>query len=120
MNELYFFDTYAIIEAIRGNPNYKKFRTLPIITSIFNLAELNYILKKEMTKDKADNYTEEYENALVEVAVTDIKKAMDLKTKKRNLSIPDAIGYTLAIKNKAIFVTGDSDFKEFPNVEFII
>lgn len=119
MSDICFFDTYAFIEIIRGNPNYKKFESESIITTIFNLAELNYILKKEMSVEKADSYMYMYQFCVVEVTLGDIKLAMDLKTKHRNLSIPDAIGYIASRKFDVKFVTGDSDFEGFPNVEIL-
>ena len=119
MTEIFFFDTYAFIEIIRGNTNYKKFEDVPIITTVFNLAELNYILKKEMNKERADSYTEDYSIFLVEVTLEDVKTSMDFKTKSRGLSIPDCIGYTIAKKFGAKFLTGDSGFEKLPNVEFV-
>jgi uncharacterized protein len=44
---------------------------------------------------------------------------MDLKTKHRKLSIPDAIGYTIAKRLEIKFLTGDEDFKNYDNVEFV-
>jgi len=119
MNDLYFFDTYAIFEVIRGNPKYKEFVNSRIITTIFNLAELNYNLKKEKNKAVADAITEKYAKTAVKVEIEDIKNAMDLKTKRRNLSIPDAIGYIVAKRYDTKFLTGDSDFENFENVEFV-
>ncbi len=117
--EVYFFDTYALIEILEGNSKYEKYFDCGIITTIFNLAELNYNLKKQMTKEKADLYTEDYKDFIIEVEFTDIIKAMDLKMKYKNLSIPDAIGYIIAKKNNVKFLTGDEDFQDFDNVEFI-
>lgn len=119
MPDIFFFDTYAFIEVIRGNPDYKRFWDAVIITTILNLAELNYILKKEMSKEKADYYIDEYSPFLVEVTAEDVKTAMDLKTKHRDFSIPDVIGYIIAAKYGAKFLTGDSGFKDLPNVEFV-
>ncbi len=119
MSELYFFDTYAFFEIIHGNPDYKKYEEINVITSIFNLAELNYGLKKEKDEKTADEITEKYRVFLVEVTLDDIKEAMNLKIKNKSLSIPDAIGYTLAKKFNAKFLTGDKEFKEMPNVEFV-
>ena len=119
MSELFFFDTYAFIEVIRGNTNYKKFENVSIITTIFNLAELNYILKKEMSREKADAYTQDYGIFLVDVSLDDIKVAMDLKTKYRGFSIPDTIGYIIAKKYGAKVLTGDGGFEHFPNVDFV-
>ena len=119
MSNLFFFDTYAFIEAIKGNPSYQEYIDKSILTTIFNLAELNYILKKEMAKEKADRYTQEYAILAVTVTIDDIKKAMDFKIKHRDFSIPDAIGYNLAKRYGAKFLTGDSGFKDFSNVEFV-
>lgn len=119
MSELYFFDTYAFFEIIHGNPNYKKYEEANVITTIFNLSELNYGLKKEKTKEVADEITEKYRVFLVDVNLEDIKESMDLKIKNKQLSIPDAIGYIVAKKFNAKFLTGDKEFKDMPNVEFV-
>lgn len=118
-NETFFFDTYAFFEIIRGNPKYKNYVNVNIITTIFNIAELNYNLKKEKNKDIADEITKKYYQFIVEVTLEDIKIAMDLKTKKKSFSIPDAIGYTIARKHNVKFLTGDEDFKDMPCVEFV-
>lgn len=115
----FFFDTYALIEIIKGNPNYKNYTNSKIITSVFNLAELNHILKKEMSKEKADNYTKDYSPFVVKVELIDIFNAMDFKTKNHKLSIPDAIGYLIARRYGIKFLTGDGDFEYLDNVEFI-
>ena len=115
--ETYFLDTYAIFEFINGNLNYAPYKKAKIITTVFNLAELNYNLKKQMAESMADKYTEDYYKFTVEITLENINEAMDLKTKHRNLSIPDAIGYIIAKKHKVKFLTGDEDFKDFDNVE---
>ena len=119
MNEVLFFDTYAFFEIIRGNLRYKPYLESRIITTIFNLAELNYNLKKEKDKNVADEYIDKYSKFAVEVTIEDIKKATDLKTIHKNLSIPDAIGYMIAKKHSVKFLTGDKDFEGMENVEFV-
>lgn len=119
MNKLFFFDTYAFFEVIRGNPRYAQYADAQVITTLFNLAELNYNLKKEISRKIADEYTEKYKQYLVEVALSDIKEAMDLKIRKKNLSIPDAIGYTVAKRYNFKFLTGDEGFRNMDNVEFV-
>ena len=119
MSELFFFDTYAFFEIIRGNPKYKQYLEVRIITTLFNLAELNYNLKKEKDKKIADDYIDKYSKFIVEVTIEDVKKAMDLKTMHKNLSIPDAIGYTVAKRLDIKFLTDDKDFEGMENVEFI-
>ena len=105
---------------MRGNPNYKPYSNVKFITTIFNLAELNYNLKKEKTKEIADEYIDKYSDFIVGVTIWDIKKAMDFKTINRKLSIPDAIGYTVAKRLGVKFLTGDKDFENIENVEFVL
>lgn len=119
MNKIYFFDTYALIEIIRGSQNYKPYLDCRIITTIFNLAELNYNLKKEMSKEMANEHTEKFSEFMVHVSIEDIKQAMDFKSLHRNLSVPDAIGYTVAKKHSVKFLTGDGYFENMNNVEFV-
>jgi predicted nucleic acid-binding protein len=115
----YFFDTYAFFEILRGNPKYENYQNVRLITTIFNIAELNYNLKKEKSKETADLIIEKYKQFIVPLLIDDIKKAMDLKIKFKNLSIPDAVGYTVAKRHGLKFLTGDEDFRNFENVEFV-
>ncbi len=115
----YFFDTYAIIEVVRGNENYSKYKDVDVITTVFNLAELNYNLKKEKGKDFADKVVSKYFDFVVEVTLDDLKEAMDFKIKNKHMSIPDVIGYVVAKRIGVKFLTGDEDFKDFDNVEFV-
>ena len=119
MNEVYFFDTYVFFEIIKGNPNYKPYTDSKFIATIFNLAELNYNLKKEKDKKTVDDCTDKYSKFIVEVSTEDIKNAMDFKTSHRKLSIPDAIGYTIAKRLGIKFLTGDRDFEGMENVKFV-
>lgn len=119
ISETYFFDTYAFFEIIKGSVNYQKYVESKVITSIFNLAELNYNLKKEKDKSIADKITKKYASFAVKVLLEDIEKAMDLKIKHKDLSIPDVIGYTVAGRYGVKFLTGDEGFRNFDNVEFV-
>lgn len=119
MTETYFFDTYAFFEIIYGNPKYNKYSDADAITTVFNLAELGYGLKKEVDTKTADTFVEKYKHFLVEVSIEDIKEATSLKRKYKDLSLPDVIGYTVAKRWKVKFLTGDEGFKDFENVEFI-
>jgi len=119
MSETYFFDTYAFFEIIYGNPNYMRYSGERIITTIFNIAELDYNLKKEIPKEKAEEYTKDFFNFVVPVTLLDIQEAMDLKIKHKDLSIPDVIGYVVAKRYGVKFLTGDEGFRNMENVEFV-
>lgn len=57
----------------------------------------------------------------VDFPTTIIADAMHFRYthKKRNFSYIDSLGYTLARKQNRLFLTGDSQFKEFPSVLFV-
>ncbi len=119
MNNLFFFDTYALFEIVRGSSAYLRYAEALAATTIFNLAELNCGLKKEIDGHTADSLTEKFSLYLVKVTVQDVQKAMSLKLKQKELSIPDAIGYVVAQRLGVRFLTGDKDFKNLPEVEFV-
>ncbi len=119
MSNFYFWDTYAFFEIINGNTNYLKYSNFKGITTIFNLVELNYNLKKEMPKKLADKITKKYSEMLIDVTFEDIIEAGDLKKKNRLLSLPDCIGYVIAKRTGAKFLTGDKQFEKTANVEFV-
>ncbi len=119
MTEKYFFDTYALFEIINGSKNYEKFKDAVAITTIFNMTELNYGLKKKFENEFADEITDNYKDILIDVELEDIKKAMSLRKNNKDMSAPDCIGYIIAKKLNIKFLTGDEDFRNLDNVEFI-
>ena len=119
MINAFFLDTYAIFEINNGNQKYERFKGAKTATTIFNIAELNYGLKKEKSIDYSDEITKEYESIVVSVTGDDVRKAMTFRLKHKDMSIPDAIGYTVAQRLGVLFLTGDDDLKELPHVEFV-
>jgi predicted nucleic acid-binding protein len=117
--EAFFFDSYALFEMVKGNPNFEKYRKNTGIVTVLNLIEFNYGLKKEIDSETADILTEKYLPAAVEIGFSEIKEAASLKIRKKELSHPDAIGYVVAKKHKVRFLTGDEAFRNMPNVEFV-
>ena len=118
MTESFFFDTYAFFEIIQGNEKYAQYQDALAVTTIFNLAELNYGLKRQGDSG-ADELTAQYAPFLVDVTVQDVQKAMSFLLKHKDLSIPDAMGYIVAQRYNLKFLTGDEDFKNMPGVEFV-
>ncbi len=119
MNDFFLWGTYAFFEVIEGNKNYASYVNMKSATTIFNIAELNYNLKKEMSSKQADGYTKKYSSFLVNIEFDDIINASNLKTLNRKLSIPDCIGYVVANRIGAKFLTGDEGFRNMKNVEFV-
>lgn len=120
--ETYYFDTYAFFEIIAGNPGYKMFEGgITLLTSRFNLMELYYGLILGYGQSTAERYYHNFLKFCVEPDDETIKEAMIFKArnKRLKLSYVDCIGYTLALKRRIKFLTGDKGFKDLPNVEFV-
>ena len=117
----YFFDTYALVEIVKGNLAYGKYAEAKAHTSLFNLYELYVqILKgygEEMAKKEFDNF----KRILIEVKDTHIFSAASfkIKEKKTHFSYTDALGYSIASAEGLQFVTGDNEFRNLPNVQFV-
>lgn len=120
--ESYFFDTYAFFELIKGNPNYKDFsKGVSLITTKLNLMELYYWLLRRKGKDTAENYYQTFLPYCIEITDNVIKEACEfrLKYKNKEFSYIDCIGYIIALKKRIKFLTGDIEFQNIENVEYV-
>ncbi|MEK6905009.1 MAG: PIN domain-containing protein [Nanoarchaeota archaeon] len=118
----YFFDSYAFFEIIEGNKNYLTYsKNVGIITTKLNLLELHYGLLKIYGKEIADRYYDQYVSFAIEIEDDIFKKASSLKAvlSKKKLSYVDCIGYIAALSRGVKFLTGDKQFQELENVEFV-
>ena len=120
---IYFFDTYALIEIIKGNPNYKDYAKEEFITTRFNLMELYYSLLRLFGEKTAEHYFNLFLQSCVPVNDDAMKVAMKFRLeqrKKRNLiSYVDCIGYFVALENNVRLLTGEKHFLGLRNVEFV-
>ena len=121
MTKTYFFDTYAIIEVLKGNDKYLHFRNARIITSKLNVFEIYYYLLRTVGEEIAREIAKEYYTYVTEYDLNIISAASKLKHErnKRNLSMTDCIGYTLSKTYNIPFLTGDIEFENMDNVEFV-
>ncbi|MFW6282504.1 MAG: PIN domain-containing protein [Minisyncoccales bacterium] len=117
----YFLDTYALIEIIKGNKNYKKFLNKKFATSLYNLYELYFLLLKDFGEDKAKSYFYQFKDFILPMKDEYIFNASKFKLKKikNKLSYADCLGYIMAIENNYMFLTGDKEFKKIKGVEFV-
>ncbi|MEX2016862.1 MAG: PIN domain-containing protein [Candidatus Pacearchaeota archaeon] len=114
------FDTYALIEIIKGNKNYTSYLNSRIIINNFIFAELCYILVRD-SYPNADKYLDKYEKFIVSINPKTIKEAMKFryKNKNKNMSIPDCISYFQSKELDINFLTGDKQFENLENVQFV-
>lgn len=120
---IYFFDTYALIEIIKGNPDYKDYAKEEFITTRFNLMELYYSLLRLFNENLAEHYFDIFLPSCVPVGDNTIKVAMKFRLeqrKKQNLiSYVDCIGYLVALENNIRLLSGEKHFLGLKNVEFV-
>ena len=83
--------------------------------------ELHYSILRLYGEEKAEKAFNFFNKFCIEFDDEIIKGAnkFRLKNYRRDLSYIDCIGYVLAKKLNAKFLTGDEQFKDFENVEFV-
>ena len=121
MIDIFFFDSYAVIELIKGNPNYGEYINSGILLTKLNLFEVYYAFLRDFGEKEADKFIEKYYPFIIDFDEFIIKEAakFKLQNRKRNLSMTDCIGYILAQKIEIKFLTGDKEFKDLENVEYV-
>ena len=120
-DEMYFFDTYAIIDILKGNPSYNNYKDKKAIITKLNIFELFYSTLNEQGEEAAEKSIALYYPLVVEYGEEIIKEAAKFRLlhKKQDLSMTDCIGYIIAKKLNVKFLTGDKEFHNMPNVEFV-
>src|SRR3989338_3124770 len=121
--EIYFFDSYALVEIIKGSESYKAYKDKKIITTLLNLMELHYSVMRDLGMEKAVKFFEELKEFTIEFSETDILNANYFRYKQnktgKNISYIDALGYVISLKKGIKFLTGDNEFEQLENVEFV-
>ncbi|MGV8142681.1 MAG: PIN domain-containing protein [Candidatus Pacearchaeota archaeon] len=117
----YYFDSYAIIEIIKGNPNYEIFKEETFVTSAINISEVYYYLINELGEQVAESVISKLNFEYLDI---DYKTALKTsifrhKNKKKKLSYIDCLEYNLAINHDLIFLTGDKEFEHLDKVKFV-
>jgi PIN domain nuclease of toxin-antitoxin system len=117
----YFFDSYALLEIIKGNPAYQKYVGSAITTSKLNVFEVYDALLRDYQEDLAVELLEEFYPFAVDFGLETLYHAGRLKDLKRKqkLSLADCVGYTIAGQLHIKFLTGDKEFATMENVEFV-
>ncbi len=118
---IYFSDSYAILEFAEGKPSYNEYQGIEIVTSVLNIGEIYPTILRKQGKEPADNWFKKINFKLLEITPEIIIDAVYFRylNKKNDISLPDAVGYTLSLKHNLKFLTGDRQFEKMPNVEFV-
>lgn len=120
----YFADSYARIEILKGNENYRSFQSVRLITTEFNICEVAFAVCREYP-------------ATASHVLKTVRKMVTLQTtgdqdycsgatmrkwasgKGKKLSTIDCVGYSVADRLSIPFLTGDREFEDLPGVEYV-
>ncbi len=122
MVKIFYFDTYALIEITKSNTNYEPYKEdIKIILNKLNILEFVYFLMREGRNSEIKLFYDKFARYNIDYEDDDLIKAAEMKFKyvKQKLSFVDCIGYVLAQKNNAKFLTGDEKFQNKDNVEYV-
>lgn len=111
----YFFDTYAFMALDKRSGNYERFRAADAVTTRFNQLEYGWL---SIRAGKSPDI-EKMEPFIYEINLGIVGKALEIRSKNKNMSFADAIGYATALHIRIPFVTGDEAFRNLPGVEFV-
>jgi len=124
-NIRYFYDSYAVIEYLKGNENYRHyFDDANGILTKLNLMEVYFKLLSTADSRTAKEALTSFSKYLVDFDLHNIEEAMKLRlnfkqNRRQEISYADALGYHLAKQNGTKFLTGDNEFRGLDNVEFV-
>lgn len=121
MTETYFFDSYAVMEILKGKSNYAVYKEKNIVLTKLNLFEIYHNILYQFNEGLAEKVYEMYIPYVVDFGDDVIKQAAKFRLEhiKKRLSMTDCIGYVYSLKADIRFLTGDKEFEGFENVEFV-
>lgn len=113
-------DTYALVEILEGNPKYAGYLSEQVMITQLTLAEFHSVVLRGPGKEVADHWFNALRSYAVPCSLDILKEAVEFRFKhRRGISFFDAVGYVFALNKKAVFVTGDKEFKDMPGVEWV-
>jgi len=118
----FFFDSYALIEIYEKNFNYEKYVKANVVTSYFQVYEVYHsLIRNGYSKEEIKDFFEFLQNLCIELDFDWIPLSVEFRKehKKRDLSYADCLGYVIAKELNIKFLTGDKEFEDLPNVEFV-
>lgn len=120
-----FADTYALIELLKGNPNYEKYSSAYLIATEFNIFELTYAVFRDYGRDEAAKVVILMRDK-IEILPTEDSDYLDASEFRKSankagkkISLIDALGYSCSKRLGIKFLTGDREFIEMKNIEYI-
>ena len=121
----FFYDSYAVLAYLNDNPKYRPyFEENDGFLTKLNLIEIYYRTLEVHGAQAASHVVRVFAKYVVDFGIQEIEGSMKLRLKLKkdgcDISYADALGYYIALKSKAKFLTGDKWFKELKDVEFVV
>jgi predicted nucleic acid-binding protein len=117
-------DTYALIELLKGNPNYESYSDVELVSTEFNILELAYALFRDFGPDEVAKVMKSVRSKIDVMLTNDTDyinaarfRLSENRTGKK-LSLVDALGYSYSRKLEIKFLTGDREFSGMEDVEY--
>ena len=86
---MYFFDSYALVEIVKRNANYEKYKSENPTCTALNLFELHQALLREFNKQTADYWISKFDYILIEITKEDVINASRSYTFSAGLKFND-------------------------------
>lgn len=115
----YFFDSYALLAMFHGDKRYRQKILEGGVTTFYNLMEVYYGIQRQQGSQRADEVLPRIMHLKVEPSFNDIRPSMQLKKENKHMSYVDCLGYVMAKRLGLKFLTGDEEFRDVPDVEFL-
>jgi uncharacterized protein with PIN domain len=120
----FFADSFAIIEMLKGNKNYQSYQSERLITTEFNICEVGFAVCREYPAN-ATRVLKTVRKMVVIQETRDEDYCAGAARRKlasgqgKKLSTIDCVGYSVANRLNIPFVTGDREFADMDNVQFV-
>ena len=120
----FFADSYALIEMLKGNENYRSFQSERLITTEFNICEVGFAVCRNYPEN-APQILKTVRKMVTLTATSNEDYCSGAARKKeasgqgKKLSTIDCVGYSVANRLNIPFLTGDREFADMDNVQFV-
>jgi predicted nucleic acid-binding protein len=112
------------LKSSKGNESYRHYQTGHLVTTEFNICEVAFAVCRDYP-DRTRQVMARVRKIVTLVPTTDedycLGAAMRRKTTSsgKNLSTIDCVGYTVSRRQGLPFLTGDREFEDIEDVEFV-
>ena len=120
----FFADSYALIEMLKGNENYRSYQSEQLIATEFNICEVGFAVCREYPADAPRVLRTVRKMVAIQETLNEDYCAGAVRRKEasgqgKKLSTIDCVGYSVANRLNIPFLTGDREFADMDNVCFV-